>query len=93
MKILKNLIVPKKKEIERGTLWVFLTYILLQNIKKLEGGPFEDIENVSQCRKKNERRDPLVSSGFCRIRDCLKEKQKITSDCNRRAFLLYESAD
>ena len=28
------------KKCKRGTLWVLLTYILLQNFKKLEGGPF-----------------------------------------------------
>ena len=41
---------------ERGTLSSFLTSIVLQNIKKIEGGPFGDIENlskkVSQCQKK-----------------------------------------
>ena len=29
---------PKKTE--RGTLWDFLTFILSQNIKKMQGGPF-----------------------------------------------------
>ena len=51
---------------KRGTLWALLTYILLQNIKKLEKGTLlRHIfrKKVAQCRKKIER-DPLVSSGF-----------------------------
>ena len=49
-------IVPKN--VKGGTLWALLTYILLQNMKKLEGGPFWDIKNffekeVAQCRKKS----------------------------------------
>ena len=52
-----------------GTLWDSLTYILLQNIKKLEGGDsFETLENFRKkfrtMPKKIERGDPLVSSGF-----------------------------
>ena len=54
---------------KRGTLWALSTFILLQNIKKLERGTllihkknFE--KKVAQCRKKIERGDPLVSSGF-----------------------------
>ena len=35
---------------ERGTLWDLLTYIQLQNIKKLEGGPFGDIKKFSKSR-------------------------------------------
>ena len=53
---------------KRGTVWALLTYILLQNIKKLEKRLFWNIEKfskkVAQCRKKIERGDPLVSSGF-----------------------------
>ena len=54
---------------KRGTLWDLLTYILLQNIKKLEGGtllsPLKIFEKkFAQSRKKIERGDPLVSSGF-----------------------------
>ena len=45
-----------------------LTCIPLQNIKKLEGGPFGDIKKFSKkshsTEKKIERGDPLVSSGF-----------------------------
>ena len=33
---------------QRGTLLDLLTYILLQNIKKLEEGPFGDIQNFSK---------------------------------------------
>ena len=42
---------------KRGTIWDLLTYILLQNIKKFEGGPFGDIKKIlKKCRtvpKKN----------------------------------------
>ena len=49
---------PKKK-LKGGTLWDFPTSILSQNIKKMQGGPFEEKKirkknsekNVSQCRK------------------------------------------
>ena len=44
---------------KRGTLLDLLTYILLQNIKKKQRGPFGDIENfrkkVAQSRKKSKR--------------------------------------
>ena len=51
-----------------GTLWDSLTYFLLQNIKKSEGGDsFETLKifekKIAQCRK-IERGDPLESSGF-----------------------------
>ena len=53
---------------KRGALWDLLTYILLQNIKKLEGGLFWDNEKFSKksrtVPKKNRKGDPLVSSGF-----------------------------
>ena len=45
---------------KRGTLWDLLRYIQLQNMKKLEGGPFETLnffrKKVAQCRKKIEKR-------------------------------------
>ena len=48
-----------RKKLERGTLWDFPTSFLSQNIKKMQGGPFEEKsfeksseKNVSQCRKK-----------------------------------------
>ena len=51
-----------------GTLWDSLTYILLQNIKKLEGGLFWDLKKfrkkIRTVPKKNWKGDPLVSSGF-----------------------------
>ena len=53
MRIFNCLIVPKN--LKEGILWDFLTFVLLQNINKLKGGPFEDIRNfrkkVSQSRK------------------------------------------
>ena len=53
---------------KRGTLWDSLTYFLLQNIKKSEGGTLEKLKifgkKFAQCRKKIERGDPLESSGF-----------------------------
>ena len=65
---------PKKTE--RGTLWDFSTSILSQNIKKMQGGPFVEKfffeKKVSQCRKKNERGESLVSPGMV----CYAEKQE-----------------
>ena len=53
---------------KRGTLWSLLTYILLQNIKKLERGTLWDIKNFSKksrtVPKKIKRGDPSVSAGF-----------------------------
>ena len=47
-----------------GDLLDLLTYILLQNIKKLERGTLKNFrKKVAQCRK-NRKGDPLVSSGF-----------------------------
>ena len=55
-----------------GTLWDSLTYIVLQNIKKLEGGTllrhykiFE--KKFSQCRKKL-KEGPFGLFRFCRLR-------------------------
>ena len=53
-------IVPKNV---KGTHLDSLTYIVLQNIKIFEGGPFgviKKISKVARCQKKN----PLVSSSF-----------------------------
>ena len=52
-----------------GALWDSLTYFLLQNIKKSEGGTLLknwkfSKKKFAQCRKKIERGDPLESSGF-----------------------------
>ena len=53
---------------KRGTLWALLTYILLQNIKKLKRGTLlrheKNFEKSRTVPKKIERGDPLVSSGF-----------------------------
>ena len=59
----KNLTMPKKTE--RGTLWDFLTSILSQNIKKMQGGPFGEkfcFEKTSRSAEKKERGEPSVSS-------------------------------
>ena len=42
MRIFNSLIVPKNL---KETLWNFLAFVLLQNIKKMKGGPFGDIES------------------------------------------------
>ena len=54
-RILNSLIVPKI--LKKGTLWDFLTFVLLQNIKKIERktlwGHLKNFEKkVSQSRKK-----------------------------------------
>ena len=53
---------------KRGTLWALLTYILLQNIKKLERGTLlrhqKSFEKKSHNAEKNGKGDPLVLSGF-----------------------------
>ena len=55
------------KNVKGGTLWALLTYILLQNIKKLERGT-KKFEKSRTVPKKIERGDPLVSSGFVKKR-------------------------
>ena len=58
------------KKCKRGTPWALLTYILLQNIKKLERGTLlrHDIKKFSKKSRtmpnKNQKGDPLVSSDF-----------------------------
>ena len=56
------------KNVEGGTLWALLTYIMSQNIKKLERGTFlrhkKIFEKSRTMSKKIKRGDPLVSSGF-----------------------------
>ena len=52
---------------KRGTLWYLLTYIQLQNIKKLEGDPFGTLQKFSKkgCTvPKKSKGDLLGSSGF-----------------------------
>ena len=72
----ENLTMPKK--LKGGTLWDFPTSILSQNIKKMQGGPFEEkkFEKKSEKKclavpKKIERGDSLVSPGMI----CYAEKQ------------------
>ena len=46
---MNSLIVPKI--LKKGTLWDFLTFVLLQNIKKkMKGGHFGDILKISKKR-------------------------------------------
>ena len=60
------------KNVKWGTLWVFSTSNLLQNIKKVEGGPSGDKKFLRKSlrqalrltKPKNERGDTLVSSDF-----------------------------
>ena len=40
----------RRKKNRKGTLWNLLTYIQLQNIKKLVGGPFETFKNSEKSR-------------------------------------------
>ena len=56
------------KNVEGGTLWDLLTYIQLQNMKKLEGGTLLIIKNFfekkSHSAEKNPNGGPLGTSGF-----------------------------
>ena len=56
------------KNIKEGTLFDFQTCILLQNNKKLKGGPFGDIKKFSKksrtVPKKIKMGDPLASASF-----------------------------
>ena len=63
-----------RKKLKGGTLWDFPTSILSQNIKKLQGGPFEEKKFEKKylaVPKKIERGDSLVSPGMI----CYAEKQ------------------
>ena len=67
-----------RKKLKGGTLWDFPTSILSQNIKKMQGGPFEEKNSKKKFRKKClavpkkiERGDSLVSPGMV----CYAEKQ------------------
>ena len=46
MRFLNSVTVPKN--VKGGTLWDFLTSIVLQNIETNEGGPFGAIQKVSK---------------------------------------------
>ena len=55
---------------KRGTLWYLLTYIQLQNIKKLEGDPFGTLQKFSKkgCTvPKKIQRGPFRLVRFCRL--------------------------
>ena len=63
-----------RKKLKGGTLWDFPTSILSQNIKKMQGGPFEEKKFRKKCLavpKNIERGDSLVSPGMV----CYAEKQ------------------
>ena len=53
MRIFNSLIVPKNL---KETLLNFLTFVLLQNIKKMKGGPFGDIKKFSKISLKKPKR-------------------------------------
>ena len=64
-----------RKKLKGGTLWDFSTSILSQNIKKMQGGPFEKKflrKKKSRSAKKNERGESLFSPGMV----CYAEKQE-----------------
>ena len=46
MRFLKSVTVPKN--VKRGTIWDFLTSIVLQNIETNEEGPFGAIQKISK---------------------------------------------
>ena len=60
MTILNSLIVPKN--LKEGTLWDFYISIMLQNILKIEGGPFRDIKKFSKQTKN--RRIRILSQSY-----------------------------
>ena len=61
-----------EKKLKGGTLWDFSTSILSQNIKKMQGEPFEEKKfrrkkfrkKMSRSAEKNERGESLVSPGM-----------------------------
>ena len=55
MRIFNSLIVPKN--LEEGTIWNFLTFVLLQNTKKMMGGIFGDMKK--NCEKKSQSRNNM----------------------------------
>ena len=57
MRILKQS--HSAKKLERETLWAFWNFSLLQNIKKLEGGPFGD----KKSKKKSHSAEKKIKSG------------------------------
>ena len=59
MRIFNSLIVPKN--LKEETLLNFLTFVLLQNIKKMKGGPFGDIKKFSKISLKKPRGSLILS--------------------------------
>ena len=57
------------EKLERGTLWAFRNFSLLQNIKKLEGGPFGD----KKIRKKSCTVPKKLKKSHSAKRNCLKK--------------------
>ena len=53
MRIFNSLIVPKN--LKEETFGNFLTFVLLQNIKKMKGGPFGDIKKIFEKSQKAEK--------------------------------------
>ena len=62
MRIFNSLIVPKY--LKEETLLNFLTFVLLQNIKTMKGGPFGDNKKFSKISLKKPKRGRGVS--YCR---------------------------
>ena len=52
MRIFNSLIVPKN--LKAGTLWDFLTFVLLQNTEKMKGGIFGDMKKNAEKSHKAE---------------------------------------
>ena len=58
-----------EKKLKGGTLWDFSTSILSQNIKKMQGGPFEEKKfrkKMSRSAEKNEKVFGLARYGMLR---------------------------
>ena len=59
------------KKLKGGTLWDFSTSILLQNSKKIEGGPFEEkkfLEKKSRSAEKKLEGGPFGLDGYGMLR-------------------------
>ena len=71
--------VSQCRKTERGTLWDFSTYILLQNIKETGGGPFEEkkILEKSLTMPKNWKGGPF---GIFKHPFCCKTSKKLERD-------------
>ena len=60
MRIFNSLVVPKN--LKAGTLWDFLTFVLLQNTKKMKGGIFGDMKK--KLRKKSHKAEITCTKNF-----------------------------